>query len=498
MVRERRKWTETEDNMLKKAVAQAGSSSPMDWHSIATNVPDRTNKDCRKRWHYKLASSVNKGVWTAAEDEQLRKAVKIHGTKWAQVAIDIETRNGDQCSKRWNDAINPDIDHSAWTPQEDELLLQSVERFGRNWKTIVDHHFNGRTALASKNRYSLILRKMGGRRSRPALEKSAVKASSADEEVKERPPAPEEVQVSPRTEPSESDEDMDDLDGEGSSGDDDETSNFIHRGIDQATIARHQHFLSEPTPEEVENPNLGLHPWEERPDQANEFGLPSCDVGDEPLGLLPQLDEDHFMFGFDTHPDTCTAMDTLDLTKTSAYPLVFSPSDANNQPSSISTDFSSPASGDTTATGLTTLPSSDDIMQLGGLRDFSFYDHLTALQVEPSTLQDCHDTAFSLPSPPALSAPQFSVGSEDSIADEHSYPFTSSTGMTPSTSTNNLDIRGPSGTKSGDRDGDTRRQVTITTFCTRERLGRLVQSVMEATNSVVGSDGDASVQLSVR
>ena len=61
---------------------------------------------------------MNKGVWTASEDERLCEAVKDHGTKWARVATDVETRNGDQCSKRWNDTVNPEIDHSAWTPQE--------------------------------------------------------------------------------------------------------------------------------------------------------------------------------------------------------------------------------------------------------------------------------------------------------------------------------------------------------------------------------------------
>ena len=136
-VRERRKWTTQEDSLLKKAVGKGKSHAArtvlniylplcvvrsefqsLPWHSIATSVPGRTNKDCRKRWFYKLAANVNKGVWTIAEDEKLRAAVEKHGTKWARIAAQVETRNGDQCSKRWKNSLDPSIDRSPWTTQE--------------------------------------------------------------------------------------------------------------------------------------------------------------------------------------------------------------------------------------------------------------------------------------------------------------------------------------------------------------------------------------------
>jgi lipoate synthase len=61
---------------------------------------------------------VNKGPWTEEEDERLGKAVQHHGTKWAVVASVVGTRLPDQCSKRWMHALNPEIDHSPWTPEE--------------------------------------------------------------------------------------------------------------------------------------------------------------------------------------------------------------------------------------------------------------------------------------------------------------------------------------------------------------------------------------------
>ena len=49
-----------------------------DWNRIAANLPARTNKDCRKRWS-KVCEHIKKGAWSAAEDEQLKKAVEQFG-----------------------------------------------------------------------------------------------------------------------------------------------------------------------------------------------------------------------------------------------------------------------------------------------------------------------------------------------------------------------------------------------------------------------------------
>ncbi len=41
---------------------------------IATKLPYRTNKDCRKRWS-KICDSVNKGPWNRREDKALEEAI---------------------------------------------------------------------------------------------------------------------------------------------------------------------------------------------------------------------------------------------------------------------------------------------------------------------------------------------------------------------------------------------------------------------------------------
>jgi len=91
---------------------------PLDWHTVAAQIPGRTDEECRKRWQSEVGGGTNKLAWTTSEDERLYDAVKEHGTNWARVAPEVRTRNGDQCSKRWNHAIGPGLDHSTWTPEE--------------------------------------------------------------------------------------------------------------------------------------------------------------------------------------------------------------------------------------------------------------------------------------------------------------------------------------------------------------------------------------------
>ncbi|KAI0430912.1 Homeodomain-like protein [Xylaria sp. FL1042] len=105
-------------------------------------------------------SGYNTGTWSAEEDARLRNAVAQHGTRWVIVAGDVSTRNGDQCAKRWNENLNPNLNHSPWSPAEDKLLLHLVSVYGRNWKLLTSHYLESRAPLALKNRHSLLMRRM--------------------------------------------------------------------------------------------------------------------------------------------------------------------------------------------------------------------------------------------------------------------------------------------------------------------------------------------------
>ncbi|KAJ7767279.1 hypothetical protein B0H16DRAFT_1521530 [Mycena metata] len=176
MNRERRQWTPQEDELLRMAVSreEPGNPAPSKWHAIAQHVPNRTNKDCRKRWYAKMSSDVVKGGWAPDEDQRLLNAIDCYGTRWSLVASMVQTRNSDrrfflsfstvpdllhlECAKRWCDTLNPAIDRTAWSAEADDILIKAVNEHGKVWTKIVGLYFPGRTGLAAKNRYNSITR----------------------------------------------------------------------------------------------------------------------------------------------------------------------------------------------------------------------------------------------------------------------------------------------------------------------------------------------------
>lgn len=52
-----------------------------DWCRIASKLPGRTNKDCRKRWHNSVAGGLKKGQWAPSEDALLSRGVDRFGQR---------------------------------------------------------------------------------------------------------------------------------------------------------------------------------------------------------------------------------------------------------------------------------------------------------------------------------------------------------------------------------------------------------------------------------
>ena len=66
------------------------------------------------------------------------KAVNTYGCKkWKEIAACVVDRTNVQCRYRWHNVLNPDLLKGHWTKEEDEILTAAVEKFGsKNWKMI--------------------------------------------------------------------------------------------------------------------------------------------------------------------------------------------------------------------------------------------------------------------------------------------------------------------------------------------------------------------------
>ena len=104
-----------------------------------------------QRWFHSLNPSISKGTWSQDEDRLLIQGVQIYGTQWSKIAQTIRGRTDDACSKRYREALDPELKKTEWTSEEDSLLAQAVERHGSSWK-LVGADLK-RSSLACRNRH---------------------------------------------------------------------------------------------------------------------------------------------------------------------------------------------------------------------------------------------------------------------------------------------------------------------------------------------------------
>ncbi|KAF6766108.1 hypothetical protein DFP72DRAFT_865603 [Ephemerocybe angulata] len=157
-----RPWTDHEDILLRQGVNLWGDQDH--WKDIALLIEGRTNKACRKRWLHSLTPTVKKSAWTKEEDELLIRLYNEYGKQWSLIARNIEGRTDDACSKRYQEALDPDLKKEPFTPEDDEKLRKAFATHGTKWKAVGQEL--QRSGLACRNRWRLLERsnKRGGGR----------------------------------------------------------------------------------------------------------------------------------------------------------------------------------------------------------------------------------------------------------------------------------------------------------------------------------------------
>ncbi|KAJ1278929.1 hypothetical protein BS78_04G116500 [Paspalum vaginatum] len=86
-----------------------------------------------------------RGRWLAEENEILTKMVAKHGLKnWQTIASAIPGRDGKQCRRRWTRSLDPAINKKDWSEQEELKLIRAHQIYGSQWLKMAKH-FPGRT-----------------------------------------------------------------------------------------------------------------------------------------------------------------------------------------------------------------------------------------------------------------------------------------------------------------------------------------------------------------
>ncbi|KAA8494856.1 Transcription factor [Porphyridium purpureum] len=86
--------------------------------------------------------------WQPWEDEIVREAVAKQGPQsWGRIVERLPHRSANQIRLRWRQSLGPDLEKSAFTPEEDAQILRARELLGNQWKLIAStiggrHNFN--------------------------------------------------------------------------------------------------------------------------------------------------------------------------------------------------------------------------------------------------------------------------------------------------------------------------------------------------------------------
>ncbi|CAD8121109.1 unnamed protein product [Paramecium sonneborni] len=148
----RTKWTPEEDQNLIAYVSLYGHR----WLMVAQQMEQRNASQCCQRWK-KIKKSQGFQTykakrWTQNEDQTLLRIFKEVGPSWNTIARQMINKTGKQVRRRFKNVLDPNLNHSPMTEDEDQRIYQEYLKNGPQWSKISEK-MTGRSENMVKNRF---------------------------------------------------------------------------------------------------------------------------------------------------------------------------------------------------------------------------------------------------------------------------------------------------------------------------------------------------------
>lgn len=155
-----RVWSLHENRILSESVERLRFGDFIPWGRVSTYINDRTKTQIYARWKYNLDPSLKKGRFTSEEDDLLLDSVAKYGQNFPRISSDIMPyRSSVQLSGRFKLLmLKTNSSYNSWSVAEDRKLIQLYEEFGSQWSMIASIMKKDRTYL--RHRYTIVTRHM--------------------------------------------------------------------------------------------------------------------------------------------------------------------------------------------------------------------------------------------------------------------------------------------------------------------------------------------------
>ncbi|NXO42896.1 SNPC4 protein, partial [Locustella ochotensis] len=154
----RKEWTKHEDQMLLELVQGMRVGNHIPYKKIAYYMEGRDSAQLIYRWTKSVDPSLKKGPWTPEEDSMLLAAVKKYREKdWYKVRTEVPGRSDAQCRDRYLKALHWDVKKGKWSSEEEEQLIELVQKHGLGHWSKIASELPHRTGSQCRSKWSIMI-----------------------------------------------------------------------------------------------------------------------------------------------------------------------------------------------------------------------------------------------------------------------------------------------------------------------------------------------------